>query len=216
MIIRSDLYSLQDRAKIPVKRRPSTRRARQEAVRKSMTDFSLYKNPDSEIEVDQSNKATVKGHKSVNFIDTSNKIQSQTKQTGNIFEDSLEDDDLFKPASAIKPNLAASKTETLFDSAGSEDEDLKVVEKKVKETKPVQTAQITKTGLFAEKSDSDSDSGLFSATQKSKIIPAAKSSLFDDSDSSEDDLFGVKTSGGSTAISSHQGKFMSQKIVVEY
>ncbi|XP_048521451.1 WASH complex subunit 2 isoform X2 [Dendroctonus ponderosae] len=37
------LHSItKDRAKIPVKRRPSTRRARQEAARKSMTDFSFY------------------------------------------------------------------------------------------------------------------------------------------------------------------------------
>jgi len=165
-----------------------------------MTDFSLYKGPEEE----QPDKATVEDHKSVNITETETK-SLETKQS-NIFEDSL--DDLFKPA------LAASKTvkpETLFDSGGSEDEnlfskDLKVVEKKMEETKPVQT---TKTGLFADKSDSDSDSGLFSATQKSKIIPAAKSSLFDDSDSSEDDLFGVKTS---RAVSSHRGNFL-HKIV---
>lgn len=145
-----------------------------------MTDFSLYKGPEEE----QPDKATVEDHQSVNITKTKTKS----------LEDSL--DDLFKPASKTV------KTETLFDSGGSEDEDLfpkdlKVVQKKMEETKP------TKTGLFADKSDSDSDSGLFRATQKSKIIPAAKSSLFDDSDSSEDDLFGVKT-----VVSSHQGNFL--------
>ncbi|KAL1501608.1 hypothetical protein ABEB36_006905 [Hypothenemus hampei] len=151
-----------DRAKIVVKRRPSTRKARREAVKNSMTDFTLYPNLESEDVAFEPNKSGI--------------LDSVEKSEEKVIE--------------IPPQNVASSV--IEDLKTNKDEDIDF-KSTLKQTVP------QKTSLFSDKSDSDSGDDLFKVN-RTKVVPEKtktqvkkSSNIFDDSNDSDEDLFGGKT-----------------------
>nr|XP_023017779.1 WASH complex subunit 2 isoform X2 [Leptinotarsa decemlineata] len=156
-----------DRAKLPLNRRPSTRRGRQAAMRKSVIDDdSMLSNKQEKKEVeDVPNRMDVTPRKA-----EEDEIPSQEKKTESIFSEkskdlnvSTEKDQVNKQDSSKE--FTANKTKGLFDSGSESDNDLfsssQAKSKKIKK-------------LF---DDESSDEDLFS-TASSSSITKTKESVF--------------------------------------
>ncbi|XP_066144694.1 WASH complex subunit 2-like isoform X2 [Euwallacea fornicatus] len=182
------LHSItKDRARVPIKRRPS-RRARHEAantatISKEVPAWSISKTSSPNEESDLFTNENL-GNRSV---EETAKLKDRIMTEKNI-------------------ELSAAKDEekdTIFDKKNQVEPQVPKRETVASVEKPAPSEKQTSSRLFSDKSDdSDSDAGLFSSSKpKLPKTDCTKTSLFDSSgESSEEDLFGSKTSKNTSSI----------------
>ncbi len=189
----------QDRARVPLNRRPSTRRGRKAALEKSSSDFKL----DDEQEVAKNiPKPETEDKQPNNFLEQlQSSLDAKTKPSSlfdeHIPQPKIED----KPPSDTKNSHLEVKS-SLFDEVKTEDffETSKradsLFDTPEKVPKPVK-ADSSKTNIFDEEDDDDD---LFSV--KKPISQAkTKKSLFDDNEDDDDDIFKSFSSASVTSKS---------------
>lgn len=174
--------------RIPVKRRPSTRKARQELIRNSGTDFKLNLSPEHE------------SQRNIPEDDTSSPvIQKQTtqpKKQKSIDEDLNKpiSDDLFADIGNTLPPESTEVTEkvvprrdlSLFSSSGSSDSSLftDIISKdKIEDKHENVGSNITE----VQKVNSKQKENIIISSENLKSNYRKKSDLFDDAESGDDD-----------------------------
>ncbi|KAJ3650580.1 hypothetical protein Zmor_016670 [Zophobas morio] len=193
-----------DRARVPLNRRPSTRRGRKAALEKSSSDFKL----DNEQEVAKNiPKPETEDKQPNSFLEQlQSSLDAKTKPSSlfdeHIPQPKIED----KPPSDTK-NSHLEVTTSLFDEVKTEDffETSKradsLFDTPEKVPKPVK-ADSSKTNIFDEEDDDDD---LFSV--KKPISQAkTKKSLFDDNEDDDDDIFKSFSSASVTKTESRIAK----------
>ncbi|XP_066249358.1 WASH complex subunit 2 isoform X2 [Euwallacea similis] len=182
------LHSItKDRARVPIKRRPS-RRARREAANPATTSKEVPESNISKVSnlTEESDLFTNDNLRNSRVPKTT-KLKNRTiieKNTEVSAVKNEEKDTIFGKKHQVQPQL--TKKETVAFARN-----------------PAPPEKPTSSALFSDKSDdSDSNAGLFSSSKpKLPKTDRAKTSLFDSSDeSSEDDLFGSKSSKNKSFI----------------
>ncbi|XP_044763788.1 WASH complex subunit 2 [Coccinella septempunctata] len=200
-----------DRPRIPVKRRPSSRRARQKSLRDSMSDFRLDDPiPDETSESDK--RESVEEQKTLDVqtsVDSSDKNEKDSKNVIEIFSDIENSEDLFKSIekevkSVNKANIISTKskepkhekeeTKKLSDSLFQDDEDdlfesILTKEKhrsEISKEKEKVSHDETKS-IFTDSSKEKDEEHLGKIDKEPEKKPKTIDNLFDSSD--DDDIF---------------------------
>nr|CAI5856430.1 unnamed protein product [Callosobruchus analis] len=215
-----------DRARIPVKRKPSTRKARQEAVRTSAiflevedTNKSSAKKDTSLMDKDTPKKsATEEDNGGKPLFDEDSKTSTESETETKIIKSAslfLESDELESEEADTTPTLM-TKSST---KPESENDNLSV-SKQIRTTIPSENDKIPSESfksnaepdktkpLFEESADSDEEE-FFKPTSKKPVN--TKTSLFDSGDESDSNLFGSKRDKSGTEQKTAAGKSIKKK-----
>ncbi|VEN44422.1 unnamed protein product [Callosobruchus maculatus] len=204
------LHSItKDRPRIAVKRKPSTRKARQEAVRTSAIFLEDEDADKSSTNKDMSVKEKFEHKKSESKQDNGGKplfdedsktpTKSVSEKSTSLF---LESDELEFEETDTTPTLTV-KSSSIPDSENNDSSGRKNIETTISSEKdkiPSESFKVNidldKTkSLFDESAESEEDD-FFKPTSKKSA--KTKTSLFDSGDDSDDNLFGSKTAKGGT------------------
>ncbi|CAH1962932.1 unnamed protein product [Acanthoscelides obtectus] len=209
-----------DRARIPVRRKPSTRQARQEAARKSaifledadLDEKSTQKDA-SPLKTDvYKGKSEVKkdSKENTSLFDDEVKAKTESKKTAStslfddsdendIFRDSIQNTDSIPKDSIKSPSKSKSEDDVISSTDDKVDStiDEKIdVSSQSAEKTPVKSSKPEKTDKSPFDESTESEDDFFKRTVKKPT--KTKSSLFDSGDESDNDLFGSKSSKDET------------------